>query len=244
MSRTMKIVLVLAILLISAIAAGLSYANRPEGKGFGAMLTKEQREAVHAKIMEMRDAGATREEIHAAVREMMEGYGITPPEGGPAGRPEGLREGHGPGGHVGAMLTEEQREAVHAKVMEMRDAGASSEEIHAAVREMMQGYGITPPEGRPQGRREGFHEGQGPGGHAGAMLTEEQREAIHAKVMEMRNAGASREDIRAAVREMLAGFGIDISGCHGTGTVSPGNSALQGSPREGARWGEIKGWFE
>ena len=244
MSRTMKILLVLAILSISAIGAGLTYADRPDGKGFGAMLTEEQREAVHAKVTEMRDAGASREEIGAAVREMMEGYGITPPEGRPEGGPEGFREGRGPGGHMADALTEEQREAIHAKVTEMRDAGASREEIGAAMREMMEGYGITPPEGRPEGGPEGFREGRGPGGHMGDALTEEQREAIHAKVTEMRGAGATREEIHAAVREMLAGFGIETTGCNGTGTTSSGNSTLQGSPREGARWGEIKGRFE
>ena len=67
----------------------------------------------------------------------LEGYGIEPPERGP--------EHPGPHGRLGEQLTEEQREAIHEKVMEMRKAGASHNEIQDAVREMLEGWGIEPP---------------------------------------------------------------------------------------------------
>ena len=143
-------------------------------------------------------------------------------------------------GRFGDQLTEEQREAIHAKVQEMREAGASREEIHAAIREALEGYGITPPEGRPEGRREG----RGPGGRFSDQLTEEQREAIHAKVREMREAGASGEEIHAAMREMFAEFGIDLPDCAEAGKASSPAGNLGDSPGEGKRWGEIKGRFE
>jgi DNA-binding transcriptional regulator YhcF (GntR family) len=148
--------------------------------------------------------------------------------------------GEGRGRGFGAKLTGEQREAVQAKVREMHEAGTSREEIHAVVREMMEGYGITPPEGRPEGPREG----RGPGRHFGDRLTEEQREAVHAKVREMHEAGASREEIHAAVREMLTGFGIDVPNCPGGRAASPQTGSIMESPGQGMKWGEIKGEFE
>jgi DNA-binding transcriptional regulator YhcF (GntR family) len=234
MSRNMRTVLVVA-LLISLAGAALVYAERGDRR-FGDQLTEEQREAVHAKVLEMRQAGASHEDVHAAVREMLGGYGITLPERRPEDRPGG--RGHGR--RFGDQLSEEQREAVHAKVREMREAGASREEIHGAIREMLASYGIT----LPEGRREGPREGRGPGGRFGEQLTEEQREAVHAKVREMRDAGASREEIHAAVRDMFAGFGIDLPDCAEAGEASSPTGNLGDSPGKGKKWGEIKGIFE
>ena len=152
--------------------------------------------------------------------------------------------GRGPGGRFGDQLTEEQRETIHAMVEEMREAGASREDIHAAVREMLESYGIEVPEGPPKGRPEGGAKGHGPGGRFGDQLTEEQREAIHATVMEMREAGASREDIHAAVGDMLAEFGIEPPACPEGSESSSQAENLGESPGEGKRWGEIKGRFE
>jgi hypothetical protein len=45
-----------------------------------------------------------------------------------------------------SRLTEEQREAVHARMREMRESGASREETHATIREMLKGYGIELPD--------------------------------------------------------------------------------------------------
>ncbi|MCK4595671.1 hypothetical protein KAT73_02730, partial [candidate division WOR-3 bacterium] len=43
------------------------YSYNREGKGFRTNLTEEQRETIHMKITEMREAGADHEEIHVAV---------------------------------------------------------------------------------------------------------------------------------------------------------------------------------
>lgn len=133
-------------------------------------------------------------------------------------------------GGLRPALTEEQREAVHAKVEEMREAGASPEEIHAAVKVMLEGWGIEVPEdfGKHPPRHMIF-----------SQLTAEQREAVHAKVEEMRKAGASREEIHAAVREMLEGFGVELPDAGQNGELVP----LGASEGQGARWGEIKGKF-
>jgi DNA-binding transcriptional regulator YhcF (GntR family) len=155
-------------------------------------LTDEQRRAVEKRVKEMREAGATREEIHTQVSDMLKGYGVEVP-----GIERGLER------RLAAIpeLSDEQRQAVQKKVTQMREAGKSREEIHMEVRQMLRDYGVEIPDRPP--RREG---------RAAFMagLTEEQREAVHEKIEEMRKAGASREEIRAAVGEMLEAYGIDL----------------------------------
>ncbi len=174
--------------------------------GFKANLTEEQREAVQEKTKEMRSQDATREEIHSAVAEMLKGYGIELPENCRLlGGPKGLQRDRG--GFM-ADLTDEQREAVHEKIKEMRDQGATRAEVHTAVAEMLKGYGIEVPEDWPGPHgRGGF--GPGPGGFW-EDLTKEQREAVREKIREMRSQDASREEIRAAIDEMLQEYGFDL----------------------------------
>ncbi len=162
-------------------------------------LTAEQREQVKSTIAEMKEEGASREEIGAAVGEMLKEWGIEAP---PPGRMQqnaqaGLR-------WLGQQLTAEQREELKAEVQEMREQGKSPEEIHAAVKELLKGWGIEPP-------------GPGAGGQGpqvglrwlGQQLTAEQREELKAEVQQMREQGASREEIGAAVKEMLKDWGIE-----------------------------------
>jgi len=214
MKRCSIIVGIMALVLLVSVLVGASdvvsaqgHRGGHHGKGFWSNLTEEQREAVQEKKEEMRSQGATREEIHSAVAEMLKGYGIEVPEDwhGPKGF------GHGKAGFK-ANLTDEQREAIREKKEEMRSQGATREEIHAAVAEMLKGYGIDVPEGW-----------RGPRGAGGfwADLTDEQREAIREKIKEMRGQDASREEIHAAVAEMLKVFGIALpeqcKGPHGPG---------------------------
>jgi hypothetical protein len=51
----------------------------PGHGGFWAELTEEQREAIHEKMEELHSQEATHEEIHAAVQEMLEEWGIELP---------------------------------------------------------------------------------------------------------------------------------------------------------------------
>jgi Spy/CpxP family protein refolding chaperone len=201
---------ILTLLLLVSVLVGTSNAVLGQGpgaghhgKGFCSNLTDEQRQAVQEKREEMRSQGATREEIHAAVTEMLKGYGIEVPEDchGPIG--------FGPGkGGFEANLTEEQREAVQEKKEEMRSQGASREEIHTAVAEMLKGYGIEAPEDSVGPHGPGCF-GPGPGGFW-KDLTKEQREAVRDKIKEMRSQGSTREEIHTAVAEMLKGYGIEV----------------------------------
>jgi DNA-binding transcriptional regulator YhcF (GntR family) len=225
-----KTVIIISVLVaVAVVGTAMVYGGRGEGRDRGGrfmgQLTEEQRDAIHQIVTEMREAGATRGEIHAAVREMVKGWGIELPEPRSEGR------GHGP--RFVEQLTEEQRDAIHQMVMEMRETGASREEIHAAVREMLEGWGIEVPEHPHRGR---MREIMG-------RLTEDQRDAIHKMVMEMREAGASREEIRAAVREMLEGWGIELPDeCSGQGAQS--QSLISPAEGEPATWGEIKKDFK
>jgi uncharacterized membrane-anchored protein len=160
-------------------------------------LTDEQREAIKEKTKKMRDQDATREEIHTTVAEMLKGYGIEVPEEMPG--PFGF--GH-PRGGFWDDLTDEQREAIREKTKTMRDQDASPEEIHTAIAEMLKSYGVEVPDDFP-----GPH---GPFGF-GADLTDEQREAVREKIKEMRSQGATHEEIRAAIDQMIEGFGIESS---------------------------------
>jgi TRAP-type C4-dicarboxylate transport system substrate-binding protein len=178
-----------------------------EGKGFWPDMNQEQRAAVQDMIKEMKEQGATREEIRTAVADMLKGYGIEVPENWPG--PFGF--GHNRGGFW-KDLTEEQREAIHEKIKEMREEDATREEIRIAVAEMLEGYGIEVPENWPGP----FGPGHGRGGFW-KDLTEEQREAVQERIKELREEGATREEIHTAVAEMLKGYGIELPEKRGEG---------------------------
>jgi hypothetical protein len=61
--------------------------------------------------------------------------------------------------------------------------------------------------------------------------------------LEMREAGATREEIRAALREMLEGWGIEVPDeC--SGQDAQGQSLISPAEGESATWGEIKKDFK
>ena len=179
-----------------------------------AYLTHEQSDAFREKKEEMRSQGAARQEIHSAVAEMLKGYGIDVPEDWKGLR--GFRGGFGPGPFgFCADLTDEQREAIHDKIKEMRDQGATREEIHAAVAEMLKGYGIDVPEDWGEGRRGDqrqrcrLTEGQR---EIIRNLANEQGRTIRKTIREMRKQGATCEEIQEKVNQMLEGIGIESPG--------------------------------
>ncbi|MBC8185286.1 T9SS type A sorting domain-containing protein [candidate division KSB1 bacterium] len=172
--------------------------------GFWSELNEEQKQALQQKIEELRASGASREEIHAVVVEMLEGWGIEAPE-----RPgDGQRNKRFGGGRDGifSRLTEDQRKAVHDKIEELHGQDVSREEISAAIAELLQSWGIDVPQdfGKRFGRR-GHHENP-----LFAQLTEEQKQTIKTKMDELRAQDISREEITAAIAELLTSWGIDV----------------------------------
>lgn len=172
-------------------------AGEGQGREWLAKLTPEQREQVQAKIKELKAAGKTREEIKTAVAAMLKEWGI---ELG-AGQGQGQGQG-GPLKGILDQLTAEQRTQVQAKIKELKAAGKTREEIKAAVAEMLKGWGVEV----------GAGPGQGQGGPLKAImekLTPDQRQQTQAKVKELRDAGKTRQEIKAAVLEMLKGWGVE-----------------------------------
>jgi len=112
------------------------------------------------------------------------------------------QRGGGQHGKVFQQLTDEQKTQLQTKLDELKAAGAKPEEVRAAVKDMLKGWGIEMPQGQA---------GRG-GGMRAVMekLTPEQRTELQAKMKEMRQANKTPEEIRAAVQEMLKGWGVEI----------------------------------
>ena len=149
MKRSHLVLAVLSILLSGSLLLGLSgdlsaqpfggHRGGGPGRGFFSTLTDEQREDVWELIAEMRDQGASREEIHEAVSELLAEWGIELPER--PGKPNGPHGPRGPGGNGEKFweeLTEEQRAAIRSYILELWQDGATQQEIRDEVKEMLQ----------------------------------------------------------------------------------------------------------
>ena len=101
-------------------------------------------------------------------------------------------------GRQHSELTAEQRDAIKSKVTQLKAAEAKPEEIRQAVGQMLQDFGIDPTQRKGKGRKP-FDQ-----------LTEEQKSQIDGKVKELRQAGATRQEIREQVNGMLEGFGLEV----------------------------------
>ncbi|UCD38784.1 MAG: T9SS type A sorting domain-containing protein [Fidelibacterota bacterium] len=192
-----KILLPLSLILL-VLAGTLAAQGRGRGGPHsGPQLTDEQKATVQELVSGMREDGASREEIHVAVAELFESWGLEPPVKGRWGaqhrRPAFMDQ-----------LTDEQKAAVHELIDSMREAGATREEIHTAVVELLGSWGIEVPAGPGPGH--GRH------GRPGFMhqLTDEQQAAIRELRRTMRAEGATREEIHAAVIALLNEWGIDL----------------------------------
>ncbi len=111
---------------------------------------------------------------------------------------------------INVPLTQEQRQQLQAKIKELRQGGARPEEIRAAVQEMLKGWGIELPAGQAKGEAGKPDRGLGLRLGVNVPLTQEQRQQLQAKIKELRQGGARPEEIRAAVQEMLKGWGIEL----------------------------------
>lgn len=150
-------------------------------------LTDEQQEILRTTIADLRAADATRDEIHAAVEALYAEWGLEMPE----------RDSR-----WGDLLTEEQQAELKALVQELKDADATREEIKAAVDALFEEWGIERPD---DGKgRKGKKGGRGWMGD----LTEEQQATIRDLIQTMKEDGATREEIREAVKAQLEEWGI------------------------------------
>jgi len=100
------------------------------------------------------------------------------------------------------QLTAEQKAQLEAKLKELRAANAKPEEINAAIVELFKGWGLEPPRGRAL---------------LMLQLTQDQRKELQAKLKQMRAANAKPEEVRAAITDMLKGWGLALPQEQGKG---------------------------
>lgn len=107
---------------------------------------------------------------------------------------QGRRGYRRPGGHD-AIVTVEQRAEVQALADSLRAAGASRNEIRAAIADLFADWGIDRPD-----RSDGFF----------AQLTDDQKAELRALVEGLRTAGVTRSEIRAAVNSLFESWGLEL----------------------------------
>lgn len=117
----------------------------------------------------------------------------------------GPRGFFGDSGGLAGQLTDEQEAALQAQIDELRASGATREEIHDALQATLTGFGVELP---------GY--GDFVVAHVGSQLSDEQELEIQALVASLEADGADKDDVRAAVDEKLAEFGVEI-------TMKPGD---------------------
>jgi hypothetical protein len=156
-------------------------------------LTTDQRQELKAKVQAMKQAGASKEDIRTTVQSMLHGWGITTNQGGK--------------GSWGAQLTDDQKKQLEAKVQAMKKAGASEADIKTAVQAMIQSWGINMPNKAGQSGR-----GSWLRGNWMSQLTDDQKKQLEAKVQAMKQTGASKDDIKTAIQNMVQGWGIKPQG--------------------------------
>ena len=93
------------------------------------------------------------------------------------------------------VLTTDQRTQIQALADSLRDVGASRTDIRAAIADLFADWGIQRPN-----RRDGFF----------AQLSADQKAELRALVDELRSAGATREEIRAAVITLFESWGLQL----------------------------------
>lgn len=203
--RGISILIILVTFAFSAnhlFAAGGMNGFHPR-KGVMSQLTDEQRTELQQKMKELRDSGATKQEIHRARKKMLNEFGVKFPEFFD-------RQGFGPRlSALDEQLTQTQRAELRAKVKEMREQNAKPEAIHSAVGELLKSYGVDLPESWDQiANRKRFQNGKWFGK---SQLSEEQRNELREKVKALRESNASPAEIRRAVAEFFKANGIERS---------------------------------
>ena len=136
--------ILISVLVVSAISGGIiltTYASDDRGIGrfnrgacnFGD-LSDVQREEIKDIVQDMHEDGASKEEIKAAVESKLTEWGIEVPKFEQSRLPPWWSE-----------LTDEQKEEIITIKEELREAGASKEEIRDAVKTKLEEWSIEIP---------------------------------------------------------------------------------------------------
>ena len=177
-----------------AVAQGVGQRHH-DPPSFMHRLTEDQQITLRELISQMQTEGATREKIHDAITAQLREWGIEPPEH--FGKRQPFR-------HIMDRLNEEQKAIIQELISQMRKDGASREEIHSAVFAQLQAWNVELP-------RHG--NGHGPWfRRIMRQLTHEQKAQVRQLIRELRQAHASREEIRQAIITIFEEFGYEVSG--------------------------------
>ncbi len=162
---------------------GQGYGARQGGsQGWMAQLSEEQREQIKTEVGEMREQGASPQEVRDAVGKMLKGWGVEPAREGQGGGMRGdgpMMEGRGGGmGGYGPMMGG-RGAGMRGYGPQMWGYGASPgwmsqltpeqrQQIQATIKDMLKKWGIEPPQqgrgyGPMRGGRGGGMQGQGCG---------------------------------------------------------------------------------
>jgi len=136
--------ILVSVLVVSAISGGIiltTYASDDKGivrfnRGacnFGD-LSDVQREEIKDMVQDMRENGASKEEIKAAVESKLTEWGIEVPKFEQSRKPQWWSE-----------LTDEQKEEIITIKEELIEAGASNEEIRDAVKMKLEEWNLEIP---------------------------------------------------------------------------------------------------
>lgn len=200
----LTIALIASIVCLTAIDTGLAQGRRGrDHRGghergyqhapFMSELTETQQAELQELIQTMREDGASRDEIRDAVHAKLDEWGVELPE-----HPMIIDR-------LGDQLTDEQIAELEELVQTMKDEGANHKEIRDAVHSKLAEWGIDTPNRREHRKFRDF----------GDQLNEAQRQELHALAQQLKEDGASRQEIRDAVHAKLEEWGIECPEGHG-----------------------------
>lgn len=128
---------------------------------------------------------------------------------------------------VVSQLTDEQREQLKGEIEALKASDASREEIREAVAATLNGFGVERPD-----------RGDRLAAHFGDVLTEEQITDLTDTITALRESGASRDEVRAAVDAKFAELGVERPARAGHGDKGFGRRGRFGGRRGGPHAGD------
>lgn len=186
--------LIVILALLFLVADVTAQPGGRHGRGIFSQLTEEQRTELKAKVEELRQSGASQEEIRTAVHELFQQWGI---------KVEGR-------GGFWSKLNDQQKTELQEMIAAMRSEGKDRTEIRNAMMEKLKSWGIE------------FNPGDGRHGRGGfwSKLNDQQKTELQNMISTMRAEGKERDEIHDAVMEKLKSWGIEFNpgdGRHGRG---------------------------
>jgi len=107
------------------------YSPTKVEKGFWLKLNNRQKKILRKAIRELKEQGASKKEIKALIKQYLKRWGIKPGK-----KIKRLK-------HFWKKLTEAQRKELKQAIRELKEQGASKEEIKALIKKYLEEWGIV-----------------------------------------------------------------------------------------------------